>query len=220
MIKIEALPLTSRIQEKMKHIFIINAGQDFEHAGGLYNQRITEETVAYFKQFADVEVQVTQVDADYNPEAEVQKYVWADYVIYHTPIWWFQVPFKFKKYIDEVFSAGHQNGLYFSDGRRSANPDLNYGKGGMLQGRKYMVTSSWNAPQTAFTLPGEFFNETPVDDGILFGFHRMNAFIGLDTIAGFHFHDVEKKPQIAIDMAAYKEHLEAAFNHLLRPIQD
>jgi modulator of drug activity B len=26
----------------------------------------------------------------------------------------------------------------------------------MLGGRKYMLTTSWNAPATAFTLPGEF----------------------------------------------------------------
>ncbi|WP_369828762.1 hypothetical protein [Flavobacterium sp. 1] len=43
----------------------------------------------------------------------------------------------------------------------------------MLHGTKYMVTtsSSWNAPNEAFTLPDEFFGETSVDDGSLFGFY-------------------------------------------------
>ncbi|WP_439558522.1 hypothetical protein [Dyadobacter sp.] len=51
---------------------------------------------------------------------------------------------------------------------------------------------TWNAPETAFTLPGEFFNQTTVDDGVLMGFHRMNAFLSLQRVDGMHFHDVEK----------------------------
>lgn len=199
----------------MKHIFIINAGQQFEHSSGAYNQRITEETAAFFKQFSGVEVRVTHVEAGYDPQEEVEKYVWADLVIYHTPIWWFQVPFNFKEYIDVVFSAGHNQGMYISDGRHSANPAVGYGTGGLLQGRKYMVTSTWNAPAAAFTLPGEFFKETSVDAGVLSGFHYMNAFIGMDKVVGFHFHDVEKNPQIVPYMKAYKTHLEKEFNSLL-----
>lgn len=34
--------------------------------------------------------------------------------------------------------------------------------------------------------------ETGVDEGPLFGFHRMNAFIGVKPLKSFHFHDVEK----------------------------
>ena len=81
----------------------------------------------------------------------------------------------------------------------------------MLQGTKYMVTTSWNAPKTAFTLPGEFFKETSVDDGPLFGFHRMNAFAGMEKINGFHFHDVEKNADLQTDMLAYEKHLESLF---------
>ncbi|MGN0022119.1 MAG: antibiotic biosynthesis monooxygenase [Sphingobacterium hotanense] len=97
-----------------------------------------------------------------------------------------------KKYIDEVFTAGHQNGIYANDGRSRKNPEINYGTGGLMHGKKYMVNSTWNAPNTAFTLPGEFFNQTSVDDGILFGFHKMNQFARLERVDGFHFHDLEK----------------------------
>ena len=75
-----------------------------------------------------------------------------------------------------------------------------------------MVTSSWNAPATAFTLPGEFFNETSVDDGALFGFHRMNAFIGLKPLESIHFHDVEKNANIPEDLKRYEAHLVETFN--------
>lgn len=195
----------------MKKVFIINAGQDFNHSGGLFNQTITETTVKFFEQFDDIEIRLTEVQNGYNEIQEVENYVWADYIIYHTPIWWFQVPFKFKEYIDKVFTAGHQKGIYFSDGRRSANPDLNYGTGGMLQGRKYMLTTSWNAPITAFTLPGEFFMERCVDDGALFGFHRMNAFVSLEKLESFSFHDVEKNADVNRDMELYTKHLENVF---------
>jgi modulator of drug activity B len=104
-----------------------------------------------------------------------------------------------------------------SDGRKADNPKINYGTGGMLGGRKYMVTTSWNAPETAFTLPGEFFNETSVDNGPLFGFHRMNAFVSLKKMESFHFYDVEKNADIERDMKIYRDHLREVFSKELQP---
>ncbi|WP_270090720.1 NAD(P)H-dependent oxidoreductase [Sphingobacterium sp. SYP-B4668] len=195
----------------MKKILIINAGQHFGHSGGKYNDTIAEATFDFFKDMDDVEVQMTRIADGYDEDEEVRKFVWADYIIYHTPIWWFQLPFEFKKYIDVVFTAGHQKGIYNSDGRSSKHPAINYGTGGALAGRKYLLTTSWNAPQTAFTLPGEFFQERTVDDGPLFGFHRMNAFASLTKMEGFHFHDVEKNANMAQDKAAYLKHLGEVF---------
>ena len=193
------------------NIFIINGGQIFGHSGGKFNKTLFDATISYFKHKPGFEVRSTDINNLYDTKQEVDNYVWADVIIYHTPIWWFQLPHGMKKYIDEVFTEGHQNGIYKSDGRSSANPEINYGTGGMLQGTKYMVTSSWNAPATAFTLPGEFFNETSVDDGALFGFHRMNAFTGMQPIPGLHFHDVEKNANIVNDLKRYEKHLDKHF---------
>jgi NADPH dehydrogenase (quinone) len=201
----------------MKKVLIINGGQNFGHSGGKYNQTIAENTIEALQQFENIEVKITNVDTGYDEDEEVQKYVWADYIIYHTPIWWFQLPNGLKKYIDEVFTAGHAKGIYMSDGRTSENPDINYGTGGMLEGRKYMVTTSWNAPETAFTRPGEFFNETSVDNGVLFGFHKMNAFVSLEKMESFHFHDVHKNTNIEHDMKLYREHLTSVFEKELKP---
>ncbi|MCW3466183.1 NAD(P)H-dependent oxidoreductase [Chitinophaga nivalis] len=172
-------------------IFIINAGQVFAHSGGRFNSLLTSWTTAHLAQNG-FEYRVVNINEDFDAMAEVENFKWADLVIYHTPIWWFQVPNRLKKYADEVFTAGHQNGMYASDGRSRKNPAINYGTGGLLQGTKYMVTTTWNAPETAFTLPGEFFDQRSVDDGVLFGFHKMNQFVGMDRITGFHFHDLEK----------------------------
>jgi modulator of drug activity B len=201
------------IKEKIKNmkIFIINGGQVFGHSGGRFNATITAETIAFFESQPGFEVRTTSVNDDYNPIEEVEKYTWADVVIYHTPIWWFQVPHGLKKYIDVVFTAGHNKGIYKSDGRSSENPAINYGTGGMLHGKKYMLTTSWNAPKEAFTLPGEFFNEKSVDEGPLVGFHRMNAFTGMKPLSGIHFHDVEKNADLETDLTRYRAHLEQTF---------
>ncbi|MDV6167439.1 NAD(P)H-dependent oxidoreductase [Flavobacterium sp. DG1-102-2] len=195
----------------MTKIFIINGGQSFGHSGGKFNETVAAQTLDFFTNSEGFEVKITNVSDDYNPAEEVEKYVWADVVIYHTPVWWFQLPHNFKKYIDVVFTEGHAKGIYNSDGRSSANPAINYGTGGTMHGRKYMLTTSWNAPKEAFTLPGEFFNERSVDDGPLFGFHRMNAFTGMEQLPSMHFHDVEKNSDIMRDMKRYKEHLENLF---------
>jgi len=195
----------------MTKIFIINGGQKFGHSGGRFNETIADATADFFSSLPGFEVKTTNINHDYDPQAEVEKYVWADVVIYHTPIWWFQLPHEFKKYIDVVFTEGHKKGIYISDGRKADNPTRNYGTGGMLHGRKYMVTSSWNAPKEAFTLPEEFFMETSVDDGVLFGFHRMNAFTGMERIDGIHFHDVEKNADMMSALKLHQEHLTQNF---------
>lgn len=195
----------------MIKIFIINGGQKFGHSGGRFNETISNETLKFFENNSDFQVKTTNINDDYIPAAEVEKFVWADVIIYHTPIWWFQLPHGFKKYIDVVFTAGHANGIYKSDGRSAENPTINYGTGGMLHGKKYMLTTSWNAPKEAFTLQGEFFKEHSVDDGPLFGFHRMNAFVGMEPLQSIHFHDIEKNANVENDLKMYQNHLKTLF---------
>jgi len=194
-------------------VFIINGGQVFAHSGGEFNNTLTNWTVQFLEK-NNIEYKVSNINDDYDAFEEVENFKWADIIIYHTPIWWFQVPNRLKKYIDDVFTAGHNNGIFKSDGRSRVNPAINYGTGGLMHGKKYMVTTSWNAPDTAFTLEGEFFDQTSVDDGILFGFHKMNQFVALERIDGFHFHDLEKNvTQERIDnyQIEYNKHLENTF---------
>lgn len=191
------------------NVFIINGGQTFAHSGGMFNNTLTGWTVEVMKEkgFA---YRVTNINDAFDPMAEVENFKWADVIIYHTPIWWFQLPNGMKRYIDEVFTAGHDNGIYRNDGRSRKNPDVNYGTGGLMLGKRYMVTTSWNAPQTAFTLEGEFFDRHTVDEGVLFGFHKMNQFVGMTRIEGFHFHDLEKNAtpeRIAEYHKAYVAHI-------------
>ncbi|CAM4321551.1 NAD(P)H-dependent oxidoreductase [Zobellia roscoffensis] len=191
----------------MKHIFIINGGHQFAHSGGKFNETLFHKTVDYFTSLEDIKVKSTKVGEPYDAKEEVEKFKWADLVIYHTPIWWFQLPFGFKNYIDVVFTEGHQNGIYKSDGRSSKNPDINYGTGGLMHGKKYILTTSWNAPKTAFTLENEFFDQKSVDEGVMFGFHKMNSFAGMELLATHHFHDMEKNADVPLELEKYNTFL-------------
>lgn len=196
----------------MTNVFIINGGHPFAHSPGEFNATLLEKTSSYLSSKDGYAVQTSSVGEKYDVLEEVEKFKWADIIVYHTPIWWFQLPFGFKEYIDRVITAGHQRGIYDSDGRSSKNPAINYGTGGRLQGKKYIVTTSWNAPKEAFELEGEFFRQQSVDDSILFGFHRMNAFIGLERLASMHFHDVEKNADIPQELERYALFLEKMFS--------
>ena len=196
----------------MKNIFIINGSHPFAHSGGKFNQTLFENTKSFFQSREGYALKTTQVGSDYDPKEEVEKYKWADIIIYHTPIWWFQIPFGFKEYIDTVFTEGHQNGIYISDGRSRTNPDINYGTGGLLHGKRYILTTSWNAPKAAFTLENEFFDQRSVDDGALFGFHKMNAFTGMKLLDTHHFHDMEKNADVPKELENYNSFLLHHFN--------
>lgn len=191
-------------------VLIINAAQNFAHSGGALNNTLTQIDRDFFNQYKNFQVQVTAIQEGYSPAEEVEKWLWADTIVYHTPVWWFSLPFLFKRYIDEVFSAGYGR-IYKNDGRTADNPKRNYGKGGLLQGRNYMLVSTLNAPLEAFTLENEFFLQKPIDEAIFFGFHRMNTFIGLEKLDSFHFYDAMKNFDWDITRVAYQDHLKRIF---------
>lgn len=61
-----------------------------------------------------------------------------------------------EKYIDDVFTAGHGK-LYASDGCTRSDATKGYGSGGLIQGKTYMLSVTWNAPLEAFNDPKQFF---------------------------------------------------------------
>ncbi|PWC20226.1 NADPH quinone reductase MdaB [Brenneria roseae subsp. roseae] len=192
----------------MQKIFLINAGKSFAHSKGELNNTLTKIATDFLREKGH-DVRVTTVDNGYDIKQEIQNYLWADTIIYQMPGWWMDTPWILKKYIDEVFTAGHGL-LYASDGRSRADSSKKYGSGGLLQGRKYMLSLTWNAPLEAFEDPDQFFHGVGVD-GVYLPFHKANQFIGLSPLPTFICNDVIKSPDIPAYTARYRQHLGKLF---------
>lgn len=188
-------------------VLLINGGKAFAHSGGELNNTLHGVAVSTLQEMG-YGVRETVVDQGYNLETEVQNYLWADTIVYQMPGWWMGAPWIVKRYIDEVFTEGHGS-LYASDGRSRQDPTKQYGSGGLLQGRRYMLSLTWNAPLEAFDEADNFFEGRGVD-GVYFPFHKSQEFIGLEALPTFIANDVMKAPDVERDKAAYRNHLRRA----------
>ena len=192
----------------MSNILIINAGKEFGSSGGKLNAYLTEVAQEALVA-AGHSVKTTSVDDGYNLEDEVGKFLWANTIIYQMPAWWMGEPWILKKYVDEVFTAGW-NKLFADDGRTRSDSGKKYGSGGLLQGKTYMLSVTWNAPLEAFTDPKQFFEGKGVD-AVYFPFHKANQFLGLSPHPTFMCNDVVKQPDIENDASRYRDHLKQVF---------
>ncbi|GHP73057.1 NADPH quinone reductase MdaB [Helicobacter pylori] len=192
----------------MKKVLIINGAKAFGSSGGKLNETLSDHAKKTLESLG-LEVDTTIVDKGYNHSQEVEKVFSADATIWQMPGWWMGEPWIVKKYIDEVFSAGHGK-LYASDGRSSQNPTKNYGKGGLMQGKKYMLSLTWNAPIEAFTDPNEFFEGVGVDV-VYLHLHKAFQFLGLSVLPTFICNDVVKNPQVEQYLNSLTTHLHQAF---------
>ncbi|WP_437609343.1 NAD(P)H-dependent oxidoreductase [Erwinia sp. V71] len=192
----------------MSKIFIIDAGKVFAHSKGELNHTLTDVAATFLRDNGH-QVEITRVDEGYDVAQEIEKYLAADSIIYQMPGWWMGEPWILKKYIDEVFTEGHGK-LYASDGRTRADAAKKYGSGGLIQGKTYMLSLTWNAPLEAFTDPEQFFEGVGVD-GVYLHFHKANQFLGMTGLPTFICNDVIKQPDVPRDIARYREHLAQVF---------
>ncbi|MFC4726924.1 NAD(P)H-dependent oxidoreductase [Coralloluteibacterium thermophilus] len=190
------------------NILLIDGGKSYAHSGGRYNATLHGMAVETLRDLGHATRQ-TRVDDGYAPEEEVAKYLWADAIVYQMPGWWMGAPWTVKKYIDEVFTTGH-GALYANDGRSRHDPSRHYGSGGLLQGRRYMLSLTWNAPREAFDAPGNFFEGRGVD-AVYFPFHKSQEFVGLAALPTFLANDVIKAPSIERHLEEYRQHLQTVF---------
>ena len=192
----------------MKNILLLDGGKQFAHSNGQYNATLHDAAVAFLDR-AGFDIQTTFIDGGYDVEEEVQKFLWTDVVIYQMPGWWMGAPWTVKKYLDEVFTAGHGS-LYANDGRTRSDASQKYGSGGLIQGKQYLLSLTWNAPQQAFDDPSDFFEGKGVD-AVYLPFHKANQFLGMTALPTFLSTDVMKQPNIERDVARYQQHLAEVF---------
>lgn len=186
------------------NILIINGAKQFAISKGELNNAFAHLAEDYLRRQGH-RVLTTVVDDGYEIDEEIQKIANSDLMIYQMPAWWMGEPWIVKRYIDEVFTAGH-GVLYASDGRSRFDNTKKYGSGGLLQGKRYMLSLTWNAPLEAFDEQDQFFEGVGIE-GVYLPFHKANQFLGLQPLPSFVANDVEKNPQIESDMARYLQHL-------------
>ena len=175
----------------MKNVLIINGHQKYDQVaeGKLTNMYIDSASESFKKNNFNLKHSV--VESDYNIKEEVEKFVWADYILFQYPVYWMGVPWITKKYIDEVFSAGDHNGLYLNDGRTRGDATKRYGSGGLMQGTKYMISLTYNCPTSEFSTKDGFFDGLSIDEANV-ATHKTFQFCGAEPLETYSVHDIFK----------------------------
>lgn len=196
----------------MSKVLILNAAQPYEFAPGKLNATFAERAKSLLEAQGH-EVRLTTVAEGYDADAEIASHLWADTIILQFPVHWMGVPWSFKKYMDEVYTAAMDGRLANGDGRTEANPKSNYGMGGTLQGKTYLLSVTLNAPKEAFDTPAEPFLQGDGIDDLLKPQHLVFKFFGLTALPTFMANDVMKAPEVEADLQRFDAHLDAAFQH-------
>lgn len=195
----------------VKNILIINGHQFYPSSEGKLNKSLTQLAKVFFEE-AHHRVKLTIIDNGYEILEEVEKHEWADLVITQMPVYWFGGPWTYKKYIDEVFNELiRRKNLAISDGR-SRFHDKQYGTGGLNHEKKFLLSSTWNAPEVAFGDKDQYLFEGKDLDDALIGITSVYKFMGFEILPGFACYDVKKAPQIENDFIRYKKKLANIFN--------
>ncbi len=178
-------------------ILVINGHKYYWYSTGRLNRVLFEHIVNTLCNTHDV--MTTIVEQGYRVEQEIEKYVWADAIIYQNPLNWFSVPWILKKYFDEVF----KNGIFFKNNEK-------YGEGGLLNGKKYMFSLTCASAESEFSKSKGFYDLRSIDD-IYISEHKMHEFCGMEKIDTFCAYNVMKDPQTERNKDKLKFHLNKYF---------
>ena len=172
----------------MKKVLILNGHQYYKDVseGNLTKNFINKATEFFSKN--GFEVKQTHIEEGYEIEEEIKKFEWADYILFHYPVYWWSVSWSAKKYFDETFTQGRH---YSSDGRSRTDASKLYGSGGLLQGKKYMLSLTYNCPASAFDNKNSLFDGMSLDEAHV-AVHKTFQFCGLKPLETYAVHDIFK----------------------------
>jgi len=193
----------------MSNVSIINAHQYYPFSEGKLNATLVDKAVTLLEGKGH-SVRVVTMSDEINVEQELAHHQWADTVILQSPSNWMGVPWSFKKYMDEVYTAGMGGALCVGDGRHEQTPKENYGTGGTLTGKKYMLSLTFNAPAESFNNPDEFFDGKSVDD-LMFPMHMNFKFFDMKPLPTFTAFDVMKNADVESDFKRFEAHINDNF---------
>jgi len=197
----------------MLNVLIINAHEPYPFSEGRLNRTLFDRAGARVSAMGQA-LRTTVVHDGYEVADELEKHQWADVELMQTPVNWMGVPWTFKRYMDDVYSAGMDGTLCNGDGRTRSDPGKQYGTGGTLNGKRYMLSLTFNAPKDAFDYPDQYlFQGRSVDDP-LFPMHMNFRFFGMEPIETFVCFDVMKNPDIDNDLLRFEAHLGKHFREI------
>ncbi|MBE1300224.1 MAG: flavodoxin family protein [Alteromonadaceae bacterium] len=183
----------------MANILLILGKETSDFAKGEYNASLFQTALEHLREQGHA-CKTTVVEEGYNPEEEIEKFKWADSIIFQYPVYWFMMPSSLKKYIDSVYAYG----AFFGHG------DGAYGSGGLMKGKQFMLSTTWNAPADAFGDEAGFFEGASATDALA-PMRNTQRFCGMDELAHFFAHDIIHKPNFEYHKAQFVQHLKAVF---------
>lgn len=196
----------------MKKALIINAFQHYEGFSKGELNRTLATVIQEEMHYRDYETRLTTLEQGYDIEEEVEKHLWADVIFLQSPIHWFGAPWIYKKYVDEVFTAGLiQKSMIVNDGRSLEDPTRQYGTGGKMQGKQYALSLTWNAPREAFDDAGQYQFQGRSVDEVMIANTANYRFCGAQVLPAFSSFNVIKAPDVPGDIKRLREHLARLF---------
>ncbi|MTI71898.1 MAG: NAD(P)H-dependent oxidoreductase [Firmicutes bacterium] len=181
----------------MKNILVVNGHEYYDFAKGELNKTLFSQITNTLEK--KYQVKTTVIQDGYDIKEEQGKFKWADVIILQTPIYWMNVPGLLKTYMDKVFEYD----IFFTGSPK-------YGQGGLMKDKKYMLSTTWNAPEYAFNDKDTFFDGRNVDE-VLIHLHKTMEFIGMTALKSFSAHDVIANPDIEKYTKELDSHLKEVF---------
>lgn len=103
-------------------------------------------------------------------KAEMDKLVWADFVIFQFPLWWFSLPAILKGWVDRVFAMG------FSYGPQERHAT------GIFRGKRAMLSFTTGGPPASYVPGGP---NGDIDELLRHIQYGMFHFVGMDVLPPF-----------------------------------
>lgn len=197
---------------KSKTVLLINAHLTYPGwSEGKLNKAFFDKAKTFFIS-KNYNVLETKIEDGYNPDEEVEKHLQADIVVLQTPVNWENTPWIYKKYVDEVFNSALKSKKFLSgDGRSEAEGSKQYGMGGKMQGKKFMISATWNAPEESFNDKNQYLFKGKSADDALFNVAANYLFTGFEVVPGYYCYDVYHNKHIKEDIENYPAYLQKVF---------
>jgi modulator of drug activity B len=198
---------------KQQTVLLINAHLTYPGLSeGKLNKAFHEKAKEYFLS-QNFKVLETKIEAGYNIEDEVEKHMQADIIVLQTPVNWENAPWIYKKYVDDVFTNAMKSQKFLSgDGRSETDSTKQYGTGGKMQGKKFLLSATWNAPKESFNNPKNQLWKGKSADDALSNIGANYLFVGFEVVPGYYCYDVFNNKHIKEDLEKYPAYLQKVFN--------